>query len=437
MAKKRSALELKIPYGLRADGRMVAPVDTPRGQNCGCICAECNTPLVSNQGAVRQPYFSHRRTSECSGGLETSLHVMAKQIIQDSKQLTLPAFEHQITAEVSKGQVLTEELSWRPQDVMFERVEVEKSFAGLRPDLIGTLPDGTPILIEIYVTHRVSEDKREQLANHSIMEIDLSAFERTAYEDKATFIKAVLATAPRHWHACQLHNDEILEKQERLKARADLIAAEQERKAQRRESFQKRNVQAMANLSVQRDKAHSERDKVRAKFAPQLQQLAALNHERHYLEPFHAIPHRALKVAEGLTGRDPHVLITLGSCKPSILNEHPLVWRSFIYVQFIKNKTNRLIKADDITQAVIEEFGVYEWAETLNSAYATRKHLTPAETATLASPFNVVQAFLEYLAAHNLLDPSDPIHHRFWVKVGSFEALDAIWLNTRFGVRNY
>ncbi len=66
--------------------------DAENGLGCNGICFGCNGQLLANQGKKRDWYFSHHIESFCTGGLETALHKLAKQIIVESKEMILPKY---------------------------------------------------------------------------------------------------------------------------------------------------------------------------------------------------------------------------------------------------------------------------------------------------------------------------------------------------------
>lgn len=56
-----------------------------------CLDDNCGEELIICKGAVRKPYFSHKSTSECTGGsTETLLHLLSKQILKKCGTFTLP-----------------------------------------------------------------------------------------------------------------------------------------------------------------------------------------------------------------------------------------------------------------------------------------------------------------------------------------------------------
>jgi hypothetical protein len=117
----------KIPFGLReADNQYVDVADVPNGNECGCICPSCKTPLQARQGQIRQWYFAHnsRGTSEltqkeCEYSFWVSVLAMAKELIRTGGALIVPAF----TRFIEHDEVfITEEKS-----IDFLNPEIEKN----------------------------------------------------------------------------------------------------------------------------------------------------------------------------------------------------------------------------------------------------------------------------------------------------------------------
>ena len=77
--------DLKVPFGIR-NGRLVGTDKVERGLACGCICPECGASLEARKGNVVTHHFAHHAASNCIYGLESALHLGAKQILLDERQ---------------------------------------------------------------------------------------------------------------------------------------------------------------------------------------------------------------------------------------------------------------------------------------------------------------------------------------------------------------
>lgn len=170
----------KIPFGLK-DGKLVHISQVDNGLNCGCVCPNCNAPLEANQGHLRS-YFSHAPGySQCTGAEESTMHLMAKEVMSDSRCICLPP--------------------GGPMDgiVNFDKVEVEirDDESSFRPDCIGYCGNDS-IWIEFKYTHSVSSAKQQYIVEKGIycIEVDISKC-KLDYTEMESFITK--QTAHRVW----------------------------------------------------------------------------------------------------------------------------------------------------------------------------------------------------------------------------------------------
>jgi hypothetical protein len=188
------ASDLLLPFGERiADGRMVAPEEVANGLACGCVCAKCRRRLVARQGAIVRPHFAHEADAECIGAFESSMHAMAKEIISDARMVRLPMVK--VWSYAWPGYDGPGEYT----DATFDRISLEVTMPGMRPDIIGYGEDGERMLIEIAVTHLCDQVKADLIRACAIpaMEIDLADYLRDL--DPEALRAAVLFEAPRKW----------------------------------------------------------------------------------------------------------------------------------------------------------------------------------------------------------------------------------------------
>lgn len=200
--------EVRLPFGMLADGRMVAVAAVERGLACGCICAACKLPLVAAKGDVYRHHFRHHAEGvDCKSARETALHKFAKQIICERLHMTLPD---------QLGEMRSAE-----QEVWLD---------GIRPDVLAKY-DSEDVAVEVYVAHRVPMEKIRMLAERKLtaVEIDLSYHrDLDLTEDQLTY--AVLYGAPRRWLIDPLHVRQIREQHLALMREEERVAVlEQER----------------------------------------------------------------------------------------------------------------------------------------------------------------------------------------------------------------
>lgn len=138
----------------KSTGNIVHVSEVLRGNACDCICIECGSELQARKGSARRHHFKHITGAEC----ETILHKLAKKILVNNRQLTLPS-----------------------QDGYFQYAEVneECKLENIRPDII-LITAGEYLLLEIAVTSFVTEEKLKKIREHNYnaVEIDLSSLPR-------------------------------------------------------------------------------------------------------------------------------------------------------------------------------------------------------------------------------------------------------------------
>lgn len=163
---------LKLPYGLR-NGKIIHISEIPeaqRGLKCGCVCPVCHEPLQARIGSKRVKHFAHN--SDCPTAAETALHMMAKDIVLNNRQILLPHVEFAYDII-------------RPSKYFkYTRAEAEVALKGIKPDLM--ISDGKNTLyIEIVVTHDVDEEKYDKIKemNISVLKIDLEEYYYTSLQE--------------------------------------------------------------------------------------------------------------------------------------------------------------------------------------------------------------------------------------------------------------
>lgn len=185
-------LAMKIPFGLRLDDdRMVGPELVPNGLGCGCICSECQLPLIAKQGPIKEWHFAHASGGDCTGAVETAIHHMAKQMIMDRQAIYAPGrtIERHVSGltwqTVLKGEIQAEGV------VELRECRKETKIDTRKPDITATLPSGMPIAIEVAFSHFCDEEKIAWLKERDLttLEIDISL----PQDAKANEVEAILA----------------------------------------------------------------------------------------------------------------------------------------------------------------------------------------------------------------------------------------------------
>lgn len=159
------------------DGHLVSIDDVPNGSRCGCVCPKCGEKLVARNGGSRmQHHFAHSAESTCVGSAETALHLLVKEVLQETRTLMLPDYYGYQGTTIEFDEIILEE--WQEDSC-------------LRPDCIG-VKKGHRLWIEIRVNHAVDEDKLRYIREHKqgCVELDFSQFLDSTYtsEDIRKFL---------------------------------------------------------------------------------------------------------------------------------------------------------------------------------------------------------------------------------------------------------
>ena len=163
----------KLIYALK-DGNIVSIADVPSGKECGCVCPACGDELIARKGEKRMHHFAHRSNEDCEYGYESSLHLAAKDILSRSEKMVIPP----IYVEFPQSGK-SKELLYLKKEIPVDRVELEKRFDDIIPDIVVYSGDKY-FFIEIYVTHPIDDEKLKKLKEKKIctIEIDLSKIKR-------------------------------------------------------------------------------------------------------------------------------------------------------------------------------------------------------------------------------------------------------------------
>lgn len=158
-----------LPYGLK-NGELISIREVESGLSCNCVCPACGAKLVARKGKVKAHHFAHNKTEGCEYGVESALHLAAKNLLEKKKEIVLPSLY-----------VREEDSSWNmvkvseKTRVVIDEVRLEKRVSDFVPDIIARI-GSKELLIEIAVTHFVDEEKEIKVRNNgvSMIEIDLS-----------------------------------------------------------------------------------------------------------------------------------------------------------------------------------------------------------------------------------------------------------------------
>lgn len=171
----------RIPFGLK-DGRAIHVDQVARGLGCGCVCPACDGALIARHGDKNIHHFAHATDANCEGAYETSLHLAAKQVLEEEMHIVLPA----ATAKLNNNRAPIE---FAPTlDHGIDSIELEKKLGMTIPDVTAIIA-GNKLAIEIKVTHGIDDDKLARIVEEgtSTLEIDLSGLPRDIDKDQIRY----------------------------------------------------------------------------------------------------------------------------------------------------------------------------------------------------------------------------------------------------------
>jgi hypothetical protein len=146
---------------LKDTGEIIDVYRSERGSSCNCICPDCGKDFIAAQGEKNEWHFRHKYDTTCSGGQETALHQLAKEILFKNSMISLPDYGV----------------------VNYSEAKMEKGFQGIIPD-VSAIVENQDIFFEVFVTHKVENEKEKFYKNgqHKSVEVDLSNFQYSTME---------------------------------------------------------------------------------------------------------------------------------------------------------------------------------------------------------------------------------------------------------------
>lgn len=172
-------MALLNPLGL-LDNDPLTPVRVdglPSGLACNCYCAKCGARFeaVHPSSPSRRSYFRHHKSEDCGGSFESAVHLMAKQVLLQNKCLMLPYLKVRPSRSLWQiGSFVTqEEMVVERQLVTFDRVEDEVWIDGRIPDIVMWKND-RKLLVEVFVTHDISEEKLQWLRQQDVATVRIN-----------------------------------------------------------------------------------------------------------------------------------------------------------------------------------------------------------------------------------------------------------------------
>lgn len=177
-------MDRSITYGLhKYELKLKHILEVEHGLSCNCVCVGCGQDLVAccnkkdKDGNVikylPKPYFKHDSGKECASAYESTLHLLAKTVLQKTKKIRTPDYHYDYKPLNAKS------FFKEGREITFENVVIEKLiiFQGkeIKPDVIGEIRNNK-VFIEFAKTHFIDNEKREKLLliSEACIEIDIN-----------------------------------------------------------------------------------------------------------------------------------------------------------------------------------------------------------------------------------------------------------------------
>ena len=223
-------MPIKLHYARTVEGALIQ-IDDPEvksreKQIYFCPDPNCTSRVTPKKGEIRQHHFAHKQNQGNCYGFETSLHLLAKDILQELDEIEIPGislspnlifdyFEKEIREIERKYSLFLPKKIYQDQsfNILFKKqpsifkhrllnlqefdIEVEKNLDKIRPDLtlISKENPDKRLHLEIAVTHFVDDLKSDYIKqnNWSLIELDFSEhYHRDRDFTKSAVRKAVL-----------------------------------------------------------------------------------------------------------------------------------------------------------------------------------------------------------------------------------------------------
>lgn len=145
------------------DGIIVHVDDVCKGLNCGCICPNCQEPLMAKHGKKREHHFAHhgnKRGANLKICYMVILYKLAEQIIETEKRICTPTY-YEIFPK---------------SELKFIDVKIDNSYEreDKQPDIIAITEDGKEYLIEFTFAYKVKHNQAIDNTKLNCLEVDLS-----------------------------------------------------------------------------------------------------------------------------------------------------------------------------------------------------------------------------------------------------------------------
>ena len=402
MDNKQSNVQLE--FGLR-DNLVLNVHDLSvdeRGKACNCVCPGCGKPLIARMGSKNQWHFAHDGDAcNIAAAQQTALHMLAKEIIENSKRLLFPGIEikrdnyiddvddYRVQARIPKT------VEYRKASVFScDSVSLERKISNIVPDIIVTTK-GRSCLIEIAVTHFVDEKKEHKVKEIGLplFEIDLSDLYNSEFS-RADLAEAVLFDPNnRAWVYNPLY-DEAEKWAEDEYAKYKLSAEEAVEQEDRKEAIRAKKKQQRREIGEK---------KIKGVFEPSSYQKAILSLENETEAA------KQLKLLHMKTDIDNlPFFLNIPISGEMVFPCDRRIWQSALFDKFVFNRNS-----EDDNKPIVHIKRVQKWIEKYNKqfpidwslTYKTVVSTSQNKEKTVSLLYDVIVTFFNYLVYLGFLEP--------------------------------
>lgn len=167
---------------------------------------------------------------------ETLLHLIAKQILEEEKQIRLPDLTGTARTTLQDGESLTAGKSYPGAMVQLIDVVLEKGIGRTRPDVIAQMRESAPweagpILIEVTVTNAITEERIQRIRQNNLPTLEIDIRQLGGKVSRSEYARLVVdEVAGKRW---LYHPAEVLLRQ-RAAVTLSLLASERNREIEQR-----------------------------------------------------------------------------------------------------------------------------------------------------------------------------------------------------------
>ncbi|MCE5221185.1 MAG: competence protein CoiA [Clostridium sp.] len=250
-------MKIKLPFGKRGEKliHIEEIKNIENGLNCNCVCPYCGSILVARLGEQNQKHFSHYKGSDCGKGLETALHLFAKQVIVENKKIRVPSYNYYDSYEDRYGEFDVKEISLMKENLIeFDRIQVEEYVNDFKPDIIAH-KGKYKLAIEIAVTHEVDEEKKKKIIHSglSTLEISLNIDDSSLILNKKELIEKVINSVDnKKWIYSKLAEQKKLE----IKERKELKEKQYKEYLEKQQVLKNRRIEKLMLKKVEFEKIY-------------------------------------------------------------------------------------------------------------------------------------------------------------------------------------